>query len=454
MSELNPDRLLDLATQLTEAALRAGADVAEAQARGGWELTARVRLGETDLIQEAGHSSLYLRAFKDGRVALTSTSDLSDSGRKRCVEDAIELLQLSEQDPFAGPADPSLLAVGPFDDLELYDPRVEQLDAPQAIEKARQAEGTALALDDRISLSEGATVSRVSASSALVLSTGFSNTQSGSYVSVNVAPVAMDADGKRRRGYYWDARRHLADLASMETVGKEAGRRTLRQLGARKLGTCQAPVIFESDVARSIIGTFAGCILGGALWRKSSYLLGKLSERVASPLVTIVDDPLILRGPGSRTTDGEGLSSQRNIVVEDGVLNSYLLDSYSARKLNMQSTHSASRSGASVGPSTSNLALRPGTLSAQDLIRDTPRGLYVTEMMGFGFNAVNGDFSRGAAGFWIENGELQYPVNEITISGNLDEMLKHIDAVANDLDMKTSVAAPSFRISQMTIAGQ
>jgi len=453
MSSLDTQSLLDLAVDLMERARRRGVDVSEAQARTGWELTTKVRLGETELVQEAGQRSVYLRVFRNQRVALTSSSDISNDGLDRCVSDAIELLELSEADPFAGPIDAAQLGTPPFAELDLYDASVEALDAAEAIARARRGEQAALAADPRISLSEGATFSRVTGATAMALSSGFTGQQRGSYVSLSVVPVAVDTDGKRRRGHHWAARRHLAELENEEAVGREAARRTLRQLGPRKVATCEAPVIFDRDAARSIVGTFAGCILGGSLWRKSSYLLDRLGTPVASNLVTLTDDPLIPRAPGSRAFDGEGMKSRRNVVVKNGQLESYLLDGYSARKLGSTSTASASRGGASVSASTSNFVMQAGDVTAEALIASTPRGLLVTEMMGFGFNAVTGDFSRGAAGFWIENGEIAFPVSELTISGNLDQMLLAIDGVANDLDFQTSTVAPSFRIAKMTIGG-
>jgi PmbA protein len=445
--------LSDLAERVVERARRGGADVAEATARAGWELSARVRLGEPELVEEAGHRSVALRVIRDQRVALTSTSDLTPAGLERCVADALMLVELSEPDPFAGPADAELVCAAPHPELELYDPAVAAIDAERAIAWARDAERAALESDPRLTLSEGATVGRTTGASALVLSNGFSGITRGSYASIVVSPVVEDAGGKKRRGYYWTARRHLAELEDRFEVGREAARRTLAKLGARKVATCEAPVVFDRDVARSIVGTFAGCIVGGALWRKSSYLLDREGSRVASELVTLVDDPLVLRAPGSRPFDGEGLRSQRNVVVERGTLRTFLLDCYSARKLEKRSTASAARSGGSVSASTSNFVLEAGSLGREELVRSTARGLYVTEMMGFGFNPVTGDFSRGAAGFWIENGELAFPVGEVTVSSNLDAMLQGIDAVADDLELKTSSAAPTFRVGSMTIAG-
>jgi PmbA protein len=450
------DELADLeslAVSIVDRATHAGADVAEAKAQAGWELSVRVRLGETELVQEAGQRGLSLRVMKQGRVALTSTSDLSDAALARTVADAIELLDLSEADPYAGPADPALLSAAPHPDLDLHDPSVGNIDADQAIAIAKEAERAALGHDPRLTLSEGASFSRVTGASALALSSGFRGTSRGSYASLVVSPVAMDDGDKRRRGHYWTASRHLSMLESADAVGKEAARRTLRQLGSRKVPTCEAPVIFSPDAARSIIGTFAGCILGGAVWRKSTYLLDREGTSVGSLLVTLLDDPFIPRGPGSRAFDGEGLRSRKNTVVQDGKLVTFRLDSYSARKLGRPSTASAARSGAAVSASTTNFVLSPGPETPEALLRSTQRGLYVTDMMGFGFNALTGDFSRGAQGFWIEGGEFVHPVSEITISSNLDGMMKGIDAIASDLEMKTSTASPTFRVASMTIAG-
>jgi PmbA protein len=271
---------------------------------------------------------------------------------------------------------------------------------------------------------------------------------------VYVVPLAEDAGGKKRRGSYYSAKRFLADLEDPEEVGKEAARRTLRKLGQRKVATCEAPVVFDREAARSIIGTLAGCAMGGAIWRKSSYLAGREGTEVASPLITLVDDPHLVRGPGSRPFDGEGLLGRKNCLVERGVLKMYLCDSYSGRKLGRPSTANASRGGGGgVGVSTTNFLCQAGDLTGEAIVAKTERGLYVTEMMGFGFNPVTGDFSRGAAGFWIENGELTHPVSEVTISLNLDELLKRVDLVGNDLDWKSSTVTPTIRVSSMTIAG-
>jgi PmbA protein len=446
--------LTALAAEVVERARKGGADVAEAIARSGSELGTKVRLGEPELVEEAAHRSLGMRVIKDKRVALTSSSDLSPRGLDRFVRDALELVEISQEDPFAGPADPELLAKGGFADLDLYDPAGGEVTAAQALELARRGEAAARAFDPRITNSEGGSFSRTAGASALVLSSGFRAGAAGSYASLVVTPLADDEGGKKRRGYHWTAKRHLAELDSPENVGAEAARRTLRKLGARKVPTAEVPVVFDPDAARSILGLLASCVMGGAIWRKSSYLLGREGTRVASDLVTIVDDPLIPRAPGSRPFDGEGLLSRKNLVVESGVLRTYLCDSYSARKLGRASTASASRGGGGgVGGSTTNFLLLPTSTKAADIVASTPRGLYVTEMMGFGFNAVTGDFSRGAAGFWIEDGKLAFPVSEVTISLNVDQLFQRIDAVGDDLDQRSATASPTFRVSAMTVAG-
>jgi PmbA protein len=451
------DELRDLGdTILRMARERGGADlVAECVLRSGAELSAKVRKGEPELVEEAGTRSAGLRVIQGKRVASTSTSDLTERGIDRFVADAIELVQLSQEDPFAGPADPKLLCDPTKQpDLDLYDPAGGSVDAAQAIAWAKEGEAAAFAFDPRITNSEGATFGRNAGGVAIVLSSGFKATYKGSYQSLYVVPVAADEGGKNRRGYHYSARRHLAELDPPAEVGQEAARRTLRKLGARTVPTSEVPVVFDPDAARSILGMLAGCIMGSSIWRKSSYLVGREGTRVASDLVNVVDDPLMPRAPGSRPFDGEGLASRRNVVVEKGILKTYLCDSYSARKLSRESTASAARGGgAGVGPSTTNFILQPGTDSNEAIVKGTPRGLYVTEMMGFGFNAVTGDFSRGASGFWIENGELAYPVSEVTISLNVDQLWQTLDAVGSDLDLRTSTASPTIRVARMTVAG-
>ena len=337
------DELKTLARSVVDLALKKGVDVAEVSAGQGWELSAKVRLGEVEFVEEAGHKSLTLRVRRDDRVAASSTSDLRPEGLLQCAQNASDLLELSEPDPDSRPAEVSELCKNTDVDLKLFDGTLEQLDTDRAINLARAAEEAALKFDPRLALSEGAVFGRAAGETVLVFSNGFEGTRRGTQASLSVSPVAEDSEGKRRRGYYYTAHRFFEQLESPQFVGQTAAQRALEQLGARSVATCEAAVVFHPDTARSIIGTFAECILGGALWRRSSYLLGRTGTAVASPLVTLVDDPTRQCGFGSRVFDGEGLPCPVNLVVENGLYLSPLLDCTSARKLGVSPTGSASR---------------------------------------------------------------------------------------------------------------
>jgi PmbA protein len=293
----------------------------------------------------------------------------------------------------------------------------------------------------------------------LANSRGFVGGYRTSYAGVSAAPLAKDANGQMQRDGWWSSARRLADLESPESIGREAARRTLRRLGARRVPTQRVPIVFSAEVARSLIGSVFEAASGDSIWRGASYLAGKLGGRIAAHSLTIVDDnTMLLRtgagGFGTSPFDGEGLPSQRTVVVEEGVLRSYLLNTYTARKLGLKSTHNASRGLAGTpGIGCGNLYLEPGMLTADEIIRDIPAGLYVTGLMGFGTNIVTGDYSRGATGLWIENGQLTHAVEEVTIAGNLAEMLMHVNAIGNDLDFRGAVASPTLCIDGMTVAG-
>jgi PmbA protein len=448
----DPKACQELAEQMLSYTMRAGADGAEVLVRDGAELEVKVRLGEPELIKEAGSRALGLRVVKDHRAAVTYTSDFAPAAMERFARESVDLAALAEPDPLGDlPAHEDMARELP--ELDLWDDGVLALDVGEGIRRARAGEAAALKLDKRVTNSDGAIFGRTVGAAAFATSAGFSGSARGTHVSLVVEPLCDDADGKKRNGAYWTGARFAGALLEAEAVGLEAARRTVAKLGSRKIPTGEAPVVFSPEAARGLLGQFAGVMSGGAVWRRSTYLAAREGTAVAAPLVEIVDDPLIRRGPGSRAFDGEGLASRTNVLVSQGVLRQFLCDVYAARKLGRRSTGSASR-GVGGGPhvSVSNLILRPGATPAAELER-LDRALYVTDLMGFGFNGVTGDYSQGAAGFWIERGERAFPVSEITVSANFDDLWKGVDAVGDDLDTRSSVQTPSLRVGRMMIAG-
>jgi len=448
----DPKACQRLAEQMLAYAKKAGADGAEVLVRDGTELEVKVRLGEPELVKEAGSRALGLRVLRDHRAAVTYTSDFSPAAMERFARESVELAALAEPDELADLPRPDEMA-GEVPDLDLWDDAVLALDVGEGIRRVRLAEAAARKLDARVTNSDGASFGRSVGAAAFATSAGFSGSNRGTFASLSVEPICDDAEGKKRNGSYWTSSRFAAALVEPEAVGVEAARRTIAKLGSRKIPTGEAPVIFSPDAGRGLVGQLAGCMSGGAVWRRSTYLAEREGTAVASPLVELVDDPLVRRGPGSRPYDGEGLASRPNVLVAGGVLRTFLCDTYAARKLKRRSTGSAAR-GIGGGPhvSISNLILRPGTTPASS-IEKLERGLYVTDLMGFGFNGVTGDYSQGAAGFWIEGGARAYPVSEITISANFDELWKGIDAVGDDPDTRSSIQVPTFRVARMMIAG-
>jgi PmbA protein len=448
----DPKECQRLAEQMLAYAKRAGADGAEVLVRDGTELEVKVRLGETELVKEAGSRALGLRVLCDHRAAVTYTSDFAPAAMERFARETVELAALAEPDELADlPRADEMAREVP--DLDLWDEAVLGLDVAEGIRRARLAENAARKVDARVTNSDGAIFGRSVGASAFATSAGFSGSNRGTFVSMSVEPICDDAEGKKRNGSYWTAARFGAALLPPEAIGLEAARRTVAKLGSRKIATGEAPVVFSPDAGRGLLGQLAGVASGGAVWRRSTYLAEREGTAVASPLVEIVDDPLVRRGPGSRPYDGEGLASRANVLVSGGTLRTFLCDVYAARKLGRRSTGSASRGiGGSPHVSISNLVFRPGTTPAAE-IEKLDRGLYVTELMGFGFNGVTGDYSQGAAGFWLDGGGRAYPVSEITISANFDALWKGIDAVGDDLDTRSSVQCPTFRVSSMMIAG-
>jgi PmbA protein len=450
--------LESLAAEVVELAMKAGASDAEAVAREGYEFSVNVRMGQVETLKESGSRGLGLRVFLGKQSASTSTSDLTPEGIRQLVEGALALAKVTEEDPFSGLPERGEFGSLPGD-LHLYDEDVYSLPGPERIERARRAEAAALAADPRISNSDGGSFDAATGSKVLANSRGFVGGYRSSYAGVAAAPLAVDVDGSMQRDGWWSSARRLADLESPEAIGKEAARRTLRRLGARRVPTQQVPIVFAREVAGSLLGSVFEAASGDSIWRGASFLAGKLGEQIAVTNLTIVDDntmllPTGMGGFGTSPFDGEGLPSLRTVVVGNGVLRNYLLNTYTARKLGMKSTHNASRGLAGApGINCGNLYLEPGTLTPEQIIAEIHAGLYVTSLMGFGVNVVTGDYSQGATGLWIENGQLAHAVEEVTIAGNLAEMLKNVAAIGSDLEFRGAVASPTLRIDGMMIAG-
>ena len=449
----DPASCQELAEKMLSLAMQAGADGAEVLVREGSELHVKVRMGAPELVKEAGSRGLGLRVLKDGRAAVTYTSDFQPRAMEDFAKESVLLCRLAEPDLLAALPDREEMARS-IPDLDLWDESVLSIDVKQGMQWAEAGETAAFKHDARVTNSEGASFSRGVGASAFATSAGFSAAYRGTSIGLVVGPVCDDADGKKRNGHHYTSSRFLSGLLPAAEVGVEAARRTVAKLGSRKIETCQVPAVFSAEAGRSLLAQFAGLVLGGAIWRKGSYLAEREGTVVASPLVTIVDDPLLPRGPGSRPFDSEGLAARPNVVVSEGILRTFLCDVYSARKLERRSTGSAGRSlGGGPHVTTSNFILRPGKRSPSR-ISQVQQGFYVTDLMGFGFNPVTGDFSQGAAGFWIENGEHAFPVSEVTVSVSFDELWKGIDAVGDDLDTRSSVQSPSFRVARVTVAGR
>ena len=446
--------LKDIALEVVERAMKAGATAADAIARDGNEFSTLVRLGEVETLKESGARALGLRLFVGKRAAATHTSDFSREGIEQLVSSAIALARATSEDPDSGLPDAALLG-SLREDLDLYYDDVYSLSTTDRIDYARRTEAAAMAVDPRITNSEGGAFDAATGYKVLANSLGFVGEYRRSYCSVSAVPIAQEGGSAMQRDYWYSASRTMQKLESPEAVGRKAAERTLRRLGARKVATQKAPVIFDPMVSRALIDHVFDAINGDAIYRHASYLAGKLGEQVAGENITIVDDGTMTGGFGSSPFDGEGVPTRRTVVIERGVLKSYLLNTYTARKLKLQTTGNAARGlTGNPGIGSGNLFLQPGDKTPQQIIGDVKSGLYVTEFLGFGVNLVTGDFSRGASGLWIENGEFAFPVEEITVAGNLKEMFRNVSVIGNDLEFRSSIAAPALRIDGMTVAGE
>jgi PmbA protein len=447
VTEPGADLLLDVLRRATAR----GATAADGFLVEERHFSATVRLGEVETVTHAHDRRLSLRVFAGRASAASSTSDLSLASLERLVDEATALARATAADPHAGLPDPASL-IEHVPDLDLVDREAAEPSPEEKIDTARRAEAAALEADPRIANSEGAEYWDRRARYTYATASGFAGSYETSAFGVSVSPVAR-RDGEMQRDAWYSMARKRARLEDPAAVGRTAAGRALRRLGARKVPTAEVPVVFDPETAASLVRALAAAAAGPSLYRRASFLVDRLGTRVAAPSVTIVDDGLIPAALGSRPFDGEGLPTRRTVVVREGVLESYLLDSYSARKLGLASTHHAARDGSGVTVATTNLMLLPGSASPEDLIASVARGLYVTELIGFGVNGVTGDYSRGAAGIWIENGRLAYPVQEVTIAGNLLEMFAAVEGVGDDLVLRDRTASPTLKIARMVVAG-
>jgi len=446
--------LPEIAQDIVARAMKGGASAAECVAREGDEFSTLVRLGQVETLKESGSRSIGMRVFFGQRAASTYSSDFSREGFERMLKSALELAKITSEDPFGGIPDASQLG-SLTGDLSLYHEDVYSLSGPARIDYARRAEKAALDFDPRIKNSEGGSFDAATGHKVLANSHGFVGEYRRSYCSVSAVPIAQTAEGAMQRDYWFSVARTLSKLDSPEQVGKIAAERTLRRLGARKAKTAQVPIVFDPMVSSSILEHIFEGVNGDSVYRGASFLAGKLGQKIAGSNVTIIDDGTIVGGFGTSPFDGEGVPTRRTVVIENGVLNSYLLNTYTAKKLGLQTTGNASRGLAgtpSIGPG--NYFLQPGTKSPKELISSIKEGLYVTEFLGHGANLVTGDYSRGASGLWISGGELTYPVEEITVAGNLKDLFFNISEIANDLEFRGSMAAPTIRVDGLTVGGE
>jgi len=437
----DPADLRQIVADLLKYAREQGATACETEVSESVGQTVTVRRGEVETIEYNRDKGISVTVYVGKRRGHASTSDFSPQAMRATADAALSIAKFTANDDYAGLADEDLLA-REIPDLDLCHPW--DLPVERAIEIARTCESAAFAVDKRISNSEGATVSLQQSHFAYGNSLGFFGGYPSSRHWISCAVIAGKGDAMQRDDWYTSAR-DAAELDTPEAVGRIAGTRAIQRLGAKKIATVQVPVLYEAPVAATLLGHFVSAVSGGSLYRKSSFLLDSLGQPAFSPLVDISDDPLIPKGLGSSPFDEEGVATHRRNVVEKGVVRGYFLSSYSARKLGMKSTGNAGGSH--------NLVLRDTGLDRSQLLRQMGRGLLVTELMGHGINMVTGDYSRGAAGFWVENGAIAYPVQEITIAGNLKDMFRNVVAAGNDIVRRGSRQCGSVLIERMTVAG-
>ncbi len=444
--------LLDVASRTVELARKAGATDAECTVSEGEEFSVNVRLGEIETLKQAGSRGAGLRILVGAYTGSSYTSDLSAAGVEKLVQSAMELAEVTTEDPFAGLPDREELG-STGGDLELFSGEIEKIAPEERIEMAKRAEAAAMGFDPRINNSDGASFDSYRGRHGFANSRGFAGEFASSYCSIGCVPVAKTGD-RMERDYWYSSARQPGKLESPEYVGRLAAQRTVRRLGAVKAPTQKALVVFEPRVARSFVGNLFEALEGRAIYRQSSFLRDKIGQTVASSRMTLIDDGTIPGLFGTQPFDDEGVATRRTPVIENGVLKSYLLNTYAARKLGMKTTGNASRGlTGNAGVGHGNLYIEAGKRTPEEMLRAIPNGFYVTELIGSGVNTATGDYSRGASGLWIENGQLSYAVSEVTIAGTMQEMLASLEP-ATDLEFRGSVAAPTLLLGEMTVGGR
>ncbi|PCI50455.1 MAG: modulator protein [Alphaproteobacteria bacterium] len=445
------EQYLEKLDYLIRTATRAGADACDGIIYSGQSQSVSWRLGKLEDVERSESADLGLRVFMGRKQAIVSSSDISNSTLDLLVERAMDMARNAPEDPYAGLADPGLLALktSNIPELDLYDDTEKSAD--ELKELARSIEDVALGVSG-ITNSEGASASASQGLIATANSNGFAQSYRSSHFSLSISVIA-GADATMERDYAYSSKRHFSDLRDPAAIGQEAATKTLRRLGPRKAKTCQVPIIFDPRVSRTLLGHLAGAINGQAIARGTSFLKERMGEQIFSKGISVNDDPHILRGPSSKPFDGEGCCNDSLSIIEDGILRCWTLDSASARQLGLVSNGRASRGTSSPpSPSSTNLFMANGGLSPEELMADIKSGFYITDLIGMGVNGITGDYSRGAGGFWIENGKITYPVNEVTIAGNLKSMFLNMTA-ADDLEIKYGTDAPTLRVDGMMIAG-
>jgi len=446
--EKDTGKAIDLLQDLIARARRAGADAVDAVLFEGTSLSHARRLGKTEKLERSEGQDLGLRVFIGRQQAVVSSSDRSPQAVAELVERAVAMARTVPEDPYCGIADPAEIADA-WPSLDMLDP--DEPSAEVLIERARAAEEAALAVAG-ITNSEGADAGWGRSSIALAASNGFVGGYTGSSQGISASVIAGSGTDMER-DYDFASAIHAADLRDPAEIGKSAGERAVKRLGAKKMPTCRCPVVFDPRVARSFISHLLGAISGPSIARGTSFLKDRLGERIFPEAITIIDDPHRHRGLRSKPFDGEGIANRRRAIIDNGVLTTWLLDLRSSRQLGLKTTGHAARGTASPpAPAATNVWIEPGPLTPKELIADIESGFYVTEMMGMGVNGVTGDYSRGAAGFWIEKGEITFPVSEMTVAGNLKDIFVRLVA-ANDLEFRAGADSPTLRVDDLTVAG-